>query len=281
MKCTNGHDLADGQTHCTECGVAATGLIAKAVCACGVEGLAAHKFCAGCGEPMVKAVAVTQDELDKGLDALGLIAKANAALTDDIASGKGKDPDDPDGDGDGDEDVQLLKAEMLKPGEDGTIDALPILDLILKANNRVASIVQAHGREMRAMRKDLGIIAKSEEVVGRGQFANARGLEEKIEALDATFANWAGLPKPRKAQVELIRKAVQTGDADKDDSLAGNALIAKAVSLENQGLLQDGDASRVNHFANRGVTLDGIKTTRPDLHARLVAAIGTQQQHGQ
>lgn len=279
MKCTNGHDIAEGQTHCTECDSAATGLITKAVHTCGFEGLTTHKFCGGCGESLVvKAVTVTQDELDKGLDALGLIAKANAALDDDIIP-EGAEGDD---EGEGD-DVLTLKSELLAPSADGSIDALPILDLLLKAVNRQATIIQAQGRELRAMRKDIGVQAESERTIGKGFFVKAHGLFEKIEALDQRFSEWAGLPKPRKAQVELINKAIVPGDGrgEQDTSLTGTALIAKAVSLENQGLLQVGDASRVNHFANRGLSLDAIKIARPDLHGRLVSAIGAQKQQGQ
>lgn len=243
-----------------------------------------HKFCGECGSPAEEPVIakaegeLSAEELAQGLDALGVIAKANAGLGDDLIDDL-DDLDDPDAI----DTEQLLKSELVRPGEDGTIDALPILDLLLKANNRQASIIQALGRELRSLRQDFGVVTKAEETVSRAYIAR---LDQLANRLNDAIETWSGLPRPRRAQVELVHKAVQTGAGDpqggqKDASLAGDALIAKAVALENQGLILQDDAGRVAHFANRGITLDGLAQHRADLHARLVAGIAQQSRQSQ
>jgi hypothetical protein len=283
MKCTNQHDMGEGAKRCTDCGAAGEGVIAKAVCVCGTEGTTEHKFCANCGETMTKAVQ-PQDELDKGLEALGLIAKANAELGDELIGKPDGGQDDEDDDED--EDLnEILKSDILKPDANGDVNAMPILDLLLKAINRQATILQGIGREQRRQSKDTGTMAKSQEVVTRSSIAKSRSLEEKLDALAEQFSTWANLPKPRRGQVELINKAIQTGAGEggpgADDSLSGVHLIAKAVALETGGLLLQNDAGRVQHYANRGVTLKGLAQHDAGLHQRLVGAIANQQRAGQ
>lgn len=209
------------------------------------------KFCGECGTTCGDvAKAVTADELDSALDVLDSFAKSVNDLDDDLELD--------DGDDGGQDFGDVVKSVQ---ADDGTIDALPVLDALFKANNAQAGILQAVGREARAARRDLGLVAKSLSVALRQILASEAERGAHVAAL-------AEQPRPRRAQVELVAKAIP-GLSASDNSPRGRDLWEAAVSAEIAGKLQAGDATLVQQLTNQGHTLDSITKSVPDLGRRL------------
>lgn len=219
------------------------------------------KFCGECGsaaEDVAKAIG--PDELDAALSALDDVHKAVSGLEDDLDF----EDDDPAA---GEEDGLGGVAKSLAPGDDGSIDAMPVLDALFTANNRQARTILEVGRETRALRKELGIVAKSVATAVRSLHAGAAGAPASAMAL-------AGQLRPRRAQVELVQKLIPGLNAA-DNSPRGETLWKAAVDAEVAGKLRPGDATMVQILANQGHTLDSITKSVPDLGARL-AGVFTQ-----
>lgn len=221
------------------------------------------KFCGECGsaaEDVAKAMAIGADELDAALGALDDVHKAVTGLEDDLDF----EDDDPSA---GEEDGLGRVAKSLAPGDDGSIDAMPVLDALFTANNRQARTILEVGREARALRKELGTVAKSVATAVR----SIHGLFAQGAAAAASIADQ---PRARRAQVELVQKSIP-GLSAGDSSPRGESLWKAAVDAEVAGKLRSGDATMVQILSNQGHTLDSIIKSVPDLGARL-AGVFTQ-----
>ncbi len=233
------------------------------VCKSNHEMAEAAKFCGECGSPAADVMkAVSADELDAALDALDEVHKAASGLDDDVFF-ENEDP--PAGDGD-DGLGDLTKS--LAPGEDGSIDAMPVLDAIFTANNRQARGILAVARENRALRKELGTVAKSVATAVR----SIHGLFAQGAAAAAAVADQ---PRPRRAQVDLVQKAIP-GLHPQDNSPRGEQLWKSAVDAEIAGKLPAGTATVVQMMAHQGHTLDSIEKANPTLGAQLRNNVFTQ-----
>lgn len=219
------------------------------------------KFCGECGSAaeeggVVKAV--TAEELTGALSALDELYKSTSALDADLDDGD--DPDDPDGDeNDGAEVDDLAKA--VTPDADGNVDAMPVLRAMFQANNAHARRLGVVGRENRATRREVGILAKAVATV-------VAGVLHKLDQISSPQAALVPGMAPRRATLNIVEKAI-AGLDPADNTPRGEALWRPAVDAELAGRLPAGSATKIQRLANEGHTLKSIAAIDPLLGHQL------------
>lgn len=216
------------------------------------------KFCGECGSAaeegnVVKAV--TAEELTGALSALDELWKSTSALEADLDDDPGDDPDDAD---DGTDIDDLTKS--VAPDADGNVDAMPVLRAMFVANNAHARRLGVVGRENRATRREVGILAKAVATV-------VSGVLHKLDQISPPAALVAGMA-PRKAQLNIVEKAIAGLDPS-DNTPRGEALWRPAVDAEIAGRLPQGSATMIQRLANEGHTLKSISALNPHLGHQL------------
>jgi len=249
MRCKgkDAHEMSDGQKFCAACGSAAEETLAKAVCGgCHAEGAGDQKFCAHCGEPLAKAA-----DFDAGMAALEDLYTTTRQSPDELSVEEHSWGTPQVGD--------LLKGQ----GADGVIDAAPVLDAVLESANRVADQVVAGNRQSVKLERALGVIAKAIVTVVRPLMAEVQSVRNEMQ----TQGNQR---LPRRGQVELVHKAIPDVSGDQaDETPRGEFLWKSACDFETEGLLEHGDATMTQSYANAGHSVRTLAQENPPLARRL------------
>ncbi|GEM_PF-3695970 len=262
MKCSkcNG-EIGEGAKFCAACGTAAGepegDQMAKSMCgACSHELPDGAQFCPACGEILAKSAGAEYEEV---LDVLETLAKANSALTDDIEIPEidvDELPDDF-----GEDRNTLAKSMSVEDGEE-VVDAFPILSALFGAHNGIINGQTALGQETRALRKEVGILAKSLVTVMRGQ-RDINGLIEQI----------GNLPRGRKSaahRVEVMAKGGPgaTPETPTNDRRQNAEIIAKCLKAQGDVFTAQ-DIVMLNEFVNGGMSPAKIVASGSELGAKI------------
>jgi hypothetical protein len=280
-KCANtscGTDLADGTKFCGGCGTAAPTAMTK--CTSGHECAGDQKFCAECGEPMIKAV---EQEFDAALDAIVAMAKGGAAPESFVLPER--DDDDPNLDLDA---TALLKggADLGLPDGTMALDAESLLKSIHGVLNgahtsnakHIDAVLQSLGDQVVALRQGVVAMVKAQASQMQAFRALRDGKLGALATLEAAVTTIGAARNPRKAQVNFMAKSVQTGEPVPDaESPSGGVLIKAALDAENANMIKSLDVSMVEEMVNRGMSLAHIGARDP----RLGNALAKQLQAGQ
>lgn len=275
LKCSNDHEIPEGGKFCGTCGEKAPApagdTVAKAVCGeCQTEQSAAHKHCAGCGQPLAKALG--EADVLQCLTELSNFHKAQLDLSDEIEVTPGEH-----------DDTQALLAKA-EPDENGLYDARALIEAQVQGHNANHDLLAAIGADVRADRRGQATIAKAVETGLRFLVGELKALKERVD-------QWEQAPKPprsRIASVTPIAKASPATDrltGQRDDSLAGDALWKACLDLETAPtpLLKSGTTTQVQYWANRGATLATLAEVDPTLGAYVqdaFARAATQRGNG-
>jgi len=271
IKCTNGHELADDQKFCGECGqppVKDGGEKQMVKCSdCETEVPADQKFCGNCGQPMTKA----QDTAwEAAMSELRDLAKAREDLPSEIEVSAGSHDTDSAVDA-------ALQASV--DAEDQLAKAiLEATGALIKSNNLAVDRGTAVAREARDMNRALGQFAKA---IDAGLSSIRSAVNDRVAGLEQKFDEWANKPgqvRSRLSVVGAMNKATPGVENDPSDtSLKGDALVKAAVDLENDGKLNPGDATLTQFYTNRGATLKALSEFDPGLANRINAALPAGQ----
>jgi len=244
MKCVEGHEMDDTHKRCGSCGKEPqkAGDSMLKCRDCESEQPADQSFCTDCGSELLKA----DDAVFEDLEAFWRDREVP-----EFAVERGEH-----GDVDG-----LLKS--LDSGEDDVYDAAPLIKASIEGQQNVYDAAVSIGRRQVA--------------IERGQVLIARGLSriyDMLKARDAESGRQQNRPgRSRTAAVTQVPRRPLSG-AEEDESAPLSMFKAEdVVAFEAKGLLEDGDSTKIEFWANRGLTIAALAQEDPGLARRLQSAV--------
>lgn len=234
---------------------------------CGAAG--SGNFCASCGDEMAKSVSA--GDLDAALNALGEMAKANAAIDEDFAV-EGVDPGEL-----FDLDATFAKSESAAD-PDAPMDATPVLAAIGNGQAGIAQLIYGLGNEVRSLRRENGYMAKALSIVGAA-VRETLPVVEMTKAIHAELEEWGGRtrgPRSRQAVIGIPeRRLGDTATTPKAEPFDRGAFMAKAHAAYDAGKLTLDELISAETWTNQGGTPASIKESDPALGSRLETAVSS------
>lgn len=216
-------------------------------------------------------------EYEAVLSAVTAVGKANAGLVegdvvtdadeDEAERGAAAAVEQPAGaqvDDDEDEEEESELAKAAAP----FMDASPLVAALVASNDRLAKGQRLLAREMRAMRRDQGVMAKSNALL----LTQNHALREEIEAIgNGGTGRKSVVQRPMAKSTPVVDPA-----AHPNDGLFGPDLMGKATAASLTGdCLSARELSALNEYALLGSTLGDIRNIDPELAGRVDGALAT------
>lgn len=268
--------ISDGMKFCSGCGAKVeSDTMTKSACpGCAAEQATGGKFCQACGVSMT-VVDTSEAEMTAAMTAIDMLAKSAAALTDDVSFVPS----------DASRSAVATVATVVTPdvgsdeatGEAGAAD-MPLIKALLDGHNFLVDGQGTIGKEIRALRKELAIVAQAQRV-SLGLYKSMAAMSAKLDALSNQRAG-------RKTQVVVSERAV-AGNPDHVENdptdLKGLDLVAKATAAsavkdgDGQPLLLAGEVARIEQWAHSGATLKSLAMLDAGLGHRVNRAFATMK----
>mgnify|MGYP005860159731 CR=1 FL=1 len=210
------------------------------------------------------------------LAALTAVGKANAGLESDVVIDADEDEEkagapaaatvDPAEDDDEVEDDDEEEDDgALAKAATQFMDASPLVGALIASHDRLAKGQRRLVRELRALRRDQGVMAKAHGLL----MSQNRALRDELEAIGN-----GGAGRRSVVQRPMAKAKPVVDEAHPNDGLFGPDLIAKATSAALAG---DGlsalELSIITEYAGMGATLGNIRDSDPQLASRFDAAV--------
>lgn len=244
MKCVEGHEMDDAHKRCGSCGKEPqqAGDSMLKCHDCDSEQTGDHNFCTDCGSALMKADDAVFEELE---------AFWRDRQIDDFTVERGDH-----GDVDG-----LLKS--LDSGENDVYDAAPLIKASIEGQQHVYDAAVSIGRR--------------QVEIERGQVLIARGLSrihDMLKARDVEQGREQNRPgRSRTATVTQVPRRPLSGVESDETVPLSMFKAADVVAFEAKGLLEDGDSTKIEFWANRGLTIAALAQEDPALAHRLQSAV--------